>query len=79
MLSLPEEAVYSTGGVCQPAETQHLLVLLAESGPPHLICGYHQIPVHLDDDQKMAITTPFKFLEFLRMPFGLYNAAALYY
>ena len=43
-----------------------------------LLKGYHQIPMAEDSIAKTAIFTTFGLWEFLRMPFGMRNATAVF-
>ena len=38
--------------------------------------GYHQIPIHLDDQSKITFTCPYGTYAYHRMSFGLCNAPA---
>jgi hypothetical protein len=40
--------------------------------------GYHQIPIHLDDQRKTTFTCPYGTIAYKRMSFGLCNASAIF-
>ena len=40
--------------------------------------GYNLIPVHPDDQEKTAFTTPWDTFKYVKMPFGLKNAGATF-
>ena len=42
-----------------------------------LMKGYYQVEMFPDDIPKTAIITPFGLFEFVRMPFGLWNAGSI--
>ena len=40
--------------------------------------GYNQVPVHPDDQEKTAFTTPWGTFMYAKMPFGMMNAGATF-
>jgi hypothetical protein len=41
-------------------------------------CGYNQIVINLEDQEKTTFTCPFSTYAYRRMPFGLCNAPATF-
>lgn len=62
--------LYPISRIFQPIWREHLFFRKWD-----LIRGYHQVPVSPRDIPKTAVIIPFGLFEFLRMPFGLKNAA----
>ena len=68
----------SVADCCAIPHIQDLSTLLTEAtvfSKVDSVRGYHQVPVAEKDVSKTAVITPFGLFEFLRMPFGLKNAA----
>jgi cytoskeleton-associated protein 5 len=60
--------------ICHIHDYSHQLFGCSIFSKIDLVRAYNQIPVHTDDIQNMAITTPFGLFEFPFMSFGLCNA-----
>jgi hypothetical protein len=48
--------------------------VLREVNPEDQVYGYNQVPVDLEDQEKMTSTCPFGTFAYRHMPFGLCNA-----